>query len=285
VASKYVMTVPDGRQPSEAFDWVGTRLVHPMPQLPPMSPHFPEVVRVLDRIRFGLERGDTDENDPRVGEFTWWAREYPRCYRYHLTCAEFRLRTIHALMSEIHTELADRVVASPSVFEVGVGDERVSRVYWDFESYLSEVNNALDLLARIAGLIYRRQTPPNFNRFCKIREDSAMLRIMQGAQSRWVVKLKSYRDCFTHFTPVDTMLSIRLVQYRDGFHIRAKLPANPDVREILGFRYMRRVELLRYASTVWRHMAALDRAVARQIALDYADGVYPKRTTGLFFVS
>jgi hypothetical protein len=112
-----------------------------------------------------------------------------------------------------------------------------------------------------------------------------MQAVMATAQSRWVTKLKSYRDCFTHFTPVDTLLWIGLQQYRDGFHIRAKLPVNPEVREILGFRFSRHVELLKYALTTWRHMAALDRAVAREIALAYRRGGYPMRTSGLFFVS
>ncbi|HCI53086.1 MAG TPA: hypothetical protein DE312_07210 [Gallionella sp.] len=265
-------------------EFVDNRFVNPVPELPPFWPGSPRVVQVLDRIRFQLESGDTVD-DPRLGEFTWWAREYPRCYRHHLNCAEFRLRTIHALMSEIHAELAPELANNRYTFESALSDIRVSRVYWDFESYLCEVNNALDLLARIAGLVYRRQTPPNFNRFCKFTEDSEMQNIMKEAQFRWVNKMKSYRDCFTHFTPVDTMLSVGLKHYHDGFHIRAKLPINPDTREIMGFRYSRRVELLRYASTVWRHMTALDRIIAKQIDADYTAGVYPRRTTGLFFVS
>lgn len=81
------------------------------------------------------------------------------------------------------------------------------------------------------------------------------------------------------------MLSVGLVQYRDGFHIHAKLPTNPSVREILDFCHSRRVELFKYTSAVWRHMTALDRAVAAEIAAAYKRGDYPKRTTGLFYVS
>lgn len=262
------------------------RFVHPVPALPRFSDRSPEVVRTLDRIRSELASNDSPEDDPRLGEFTWFAREYPRCYRHHLECAEFRLRSIHDLVSEIHTELAQSVESNPHMFGCSVSDLRVKRVYWDFESYLCEINNALDLLARISGLVYRRQTPPNFNRLCKTSEgQTAMLSIMQGAKSHWVTRMKSYRDCFTHFTPIDTMLSVELEQYADGFHIRAKLPVNPSAREILDFRYSRRVELLRYAITVWRHMSALDRAIAKQIAADYSKGAYPARTTGLFRVS
>jgi len=243
------------------------------------------VVRVLDRIRFGLMDADGDGDNPLLGEFEWFAREYPRCYRHHLECAQFRLCTIHALYVQIHWELAPRLNASPNSLGCSTGDERVKRIYWEFESYLAAISSSLDLLARIAGLVYPRQTPPNFNRFCKMPEKSKMLTIMQLAQSRWAFRLKGYRDCFTHFTPVDTLLSAGLTRYQDGFHIRAKLPTNPGVREILGFRYSRRAEVLRYASTTWRHMMALDRAVAKEIGSAYASGNYPQRTTGLFFVN
>lgn len=256
---------------------VVNRTVHPVPALPPMSQSSPRLVLAMDLIR--RELGGHDE----YGEFYWFAREYPRCYRHHLDCAEHRLHTIHDLYEQIHVDLAPGVLAHSSMFGTHVSDIRSKRVYWDFESYIGEINNSLDLLARIAGLAYRNQTPPNFNRFCKL-PSSPLVSICVAAQTRWVTRLKSYRDCFTHFTPVDTILSVGLDQYSDGFHMRAKLPTNPSVRDILGFRYNRRVELLAYANTVWRQMSALDRAVAQQILFLYREGAYPVRTTRLFFV-
>jgi hypothetical protein len=231
----------------------------------------------MDLIRRELR--DLDD----YSEFCWFAREYPRCYRHHLECAEHRLCTIHDLYQEVHAELAPQVARHPSMWGTHVSDDRSKRIYWDFESYLCEVNNSLDLLARVSGLAYRNQTPPNFNRFCKLPH-SPLVSVCAAAQSRWVARLKAYRDCFTHFTPVDTILSVGLDQYGDGFHMRAKLPTNPAVRDIIGFQYSRRVELLAYASTVWRQMTALDRAVARQVLRLYREGSYPVRTTRLFFV-
>jgi hypothetical protein len=96
--------------------------------------------------------------------------------------------------------------------------------------------------------------------------------------------LKDYRDCFTHYTPVDTLLSVCLRKYRNGWELRAKLPTNPNVREILGFRFSRRVELLRYAVTVYRHMSAFDKAVARALWKLYRVGDFPVRKDALFFV-
>ena len=107
---------------------------------------------------------------------------------------------------------------------------------------------------------------------------------MKKAQRRWVSRLKDYRDCFVHYTPVDTLSMISLNQHDDGHEIRGKLPVNPNVREILGFRFSRRTELLRYACTVHKNMTALDRAVAREIARAFAKGEYPRRISNLFFV-
>lgn len=126
--------------------------------------------------------------------------------------------------------------------------------------------------------------PISFNKLCNKQNPNSILKKMQFARERWVLKLKNYRDCFVHFTPVDTMLSISLVQTSDGFHIRGKLPTNPNIREICGFRYSKRVELLRYACTVYRHMKALDRAVAQEILKTYRLNEYPRRLTNLFFV-
>lgn len=256
--------------------------MHQAPPLPQMRTSSPELVRVLDRICFQLDDLYRDSDD--YAEFTWFAREYPRCYRYHLDCAEYRLRGIHSLFLKIREALAPKVTESPALFEASISDLRVQRIYWDFESYLSEVNIALDLLARVAGTAYAQPMPLNFNKFCKKEGDCGPLGIMKRAQERWVKRLKDYRDCLTHYTPVDTLLSVGLIQYSDGFQIRARLPVNPNVRDILGFKFTRRVELLRYAFCVWRHMTALDRAVAREIARAFAKGDYPKRTSNLFFL-
>jgi hypothetical protein len=67
-----------------------------IPELPPLLPGSPEVVRTFDRIRRMLD--DRDE----FAEFCWFAREYPRCYRFHFNGAEFRLTSIHTVMSALH---------------------------------------------------------------------------------------------------------------------------------------------------------------------------------------
>jgi hypothetical protein len=99
-----------------------------------------------------------------------------------------------------------------------------------------------------------------------------------------VNRMKDYRDCFVHYTPVDTMLLIRLVLRKGGWETRCKIPSNPNEREILRFRFPFRVELLRYALSVRRKMRRLDRDIAAHLEKAYKSGLYPARKNGLFSV-
>lgn len=248
--------------------------------LPAMREHqSPHVVLVFDRLRKAFN--DRDE----YAEFNWFAREYPRCYRFHLDGARYRLRTIHSLMCDIHRDLAERARrSSADCFQVATSNEGIERVYWDFESYLSEISIALDLLARIVGPAFAQQTPVSFNKLCKLGDAHPLLDLLRKAKRGWVDRLKDYRDCFTHYTPVDTLLTVDLNRGRNGWTLRAKLPTNPNVREILGFRFNPRVELLRYAIAVHRRVCALDHATARAIWRLYRRRQFPVRKENLFFV-
>jgi hypothetical protein len=101
---------------------------------------------------------------------------------------------------------------------------------------------------------------------------------------KWVQRLKDYRDCFVHYTPVDTVLQMMMVLRPDGWELRCKLPTNPNSREILRFRYSRRTELLRYSLDIWRKLMRLDRRIAAEIVRAYKEGEYPARTEHLFFI-
>ena len=80
------------------------------------------------------------------------------------------------------------------------------------------------------------------------------------------------------------MLMVVLRRYSDRWEVRAKLPTNANVREILGFRFSRRVELLRYALRVYSDLVTFDRAVARTLSSLYRQKRYPLRKDHLFFV-
>jgi hypothetical protein len=245
----------------------------------------PEIVRALDEIRFGPLC-----DDDQFAEFCWFIREYPRILRHHVEHAECRLESIQQAYKsqfEMATErLAseddpDNLLSFSTVAKHHVNYRSVN-AYWDFESFLQSASAALDIAARIVGTAYRGDTPPNFNRFCKTAPASKLKEIFIHNQSRWVKKMKAYRDCFIHYTSVDTILSINVVQYADAWEVRGKLPINPEAREILRFRYSRRTELLRYAIYTWKNLLAFDRAVAGEIRRLYRVGEYPKRHKSLF---
>lgn len=156
-------------------------------------------------------------------------------------------------------------------------------MYWNFESFLNAINTALDILSRIVGLAYSENTPVSFSKICKKDFDGPVV-IMRESEKRWVKQMKDYRDCFVHYTPVDTMLSIGFIKYSDGWQIRSKLPTNPNVRDILGFRYSRKYDVLKYALSVFRNFRRLDNAIAKEMLTLYKRNLFPMRTNNLFFI-
>jgi hypothetical protein len=174
-----------------------------LPSLTEFDLTSPAVVLFDHKVRQDLN----DAED--FAEFCWFAREYPRCYRFHFTGAEFRLKSVHDLMGGLRSDIIRQIARSKDdIFEYSVGNIRVEQVYWDFESFFSEVSIALDLLARVVGPAFSEQSLPTFNTLCKWPGSHPLLDLFRRAQKRWVQRLKDYRDCFTHYTPVDTMLSV-----------------------------------------------------------------------------
>ena len=255
-----------------------------LPVLDTRTPTFepPYVVRVLDGIRFQvMDCHPSGEMD----EFAWFAREYPRVYGHHMECAEFRINTIAKLYAELHLELVGRLHANDQIVELTQSDLRVKRIYWDFESLLCEIGSALDSLVRIVGLAYKQEMPPSFSRFCR-KEISGdpFSAVFRSAQERWVNRMKDYRDCFVHYTPTDTHLSVRLVRRTRGYETRCKLPINPNERDITRFRFPLSVDVLRYALSLRRRMLALDKSVGSLLKDAHVGHRYPVRAHGLFTV-
>ena len=266
----------------------------PLPTLPALREQSPEIVHVLDKVRFGPLR-EIYEYD----EFIWFIREYPRVYRHHYDHAEYRLFSIYRAYQENHAHAealisrefdlpvyedgTSREVSHSDLQEMSYSNQEVPPIYWDFESYLQAISSALDIAARIVGTAFKQDTPPYFNRFCRTAPDSELKDVFVRAQRRWVKRMKAYRDCFVHYTSAETHLTVKIVRYGGAWQLRMKLPVNPQARDILLFRYSRRVELLRYAITLWKHLAAFDRAVAKILWRLYKQEAYPQKTSRLFF--
>ena len=171
---------------------------------------------------------------------------------------------------------------SPGLFSVY--NVNVLKVYWDFEAFLMAMNSALELLARIIGTAFEKQTPISFNKLCKKSTLHGPVDILRKAKERWVDKLKDYRDCFVHYTPVDYLVSASLIEVSGQLHLRCKIPVNPNIRTSEGFKYSKRTELLKYSIMLYRHLITLDRSIAKEIKKMYRDDQYPKRINNLFFI-
>jgi hypothetical protein len=249
----------------------------PLPELPVIELDSPELTKVLDKIRFELW------NREEMSEFFWFAREYPRYYRYHLYHVKHRLKSIHGIYAKYHKEYR-RERMKLNCFSSSRSDIDCYLLYWEFETFLSAVNIALDTLARIIGTCYKEQAPLSFNKLCGWKEAQGPVLLLRDAKIKWVQKLKNYRDCFTHYTPVDSMPQIGIVRTGDQFLLRAKLPLNPNARENLRFKFRRKVDVLRYALSVYKNLLRLDKQVAKEIAKLYDKQMYPIRTDNLFFV-
>src|SRR5678815_440839 len=77
--------------------------------------------------------------------------------RFHMDAAEFRLKSVHSLLAALKSDLCERQEAAhPYTYSLAVSNLKVQEVYWDFESFLSEVSIALDLLARDWAGLYPR---------------------------------------------------------------------------------------------------------------------------------
>lgn len=253
----------------------------PISELPEFSLRSPEVVRVLDGIRRELD--GNDQND-RYAEVTWFIREYPRVYRHHINHAKYRLRLIHEGYADAHASFQEQIInADENAFGFARFDPRIVQIHWDFEAYLNCVASALDTLARIIGVGYREQLPLSFSRVCASKADGVLTAVLREAKARWVDRLKDYRDCFVHYTPSETLLTISCNLYSNGWETRLKLPVNPNSRDIMLFRYSRRSHVLQYALAVFEHLTSLDRKIAKTIRHLYRVGDFPVRIDNLFF--
>jgi len=253
----------------------------PLPVMPEIKQSSPEITKIFDFIRFDLEK---QEGDGQYAEFCWFVREYSRAYRYHIECSEYRLERIYSIYEDALDYFDDQIKKiDEKCFGMSFSNKNAYIVYWEFESFLSSISIALDLLARLIGTAYKDHMPPSFNKICK-KDLEGPIRDLQRANSIWVFKLKDYRDCFVHYTPVDTLLNISANLYSDGWEVRAKLPINPNVRDILNFKYNRRIELLKYTIATYKHMIALDKRLANSILKLYKTKQFPVRINNLFSV-
>lgn len=253
--------------------------VRPLPLSPRITLDSPAIVRTLDKVRFAFQANES------MAEFCWFAREYPRVYRYHFSNVRHRLLAIYRRYQDFHRHFEKQLTTiDPNTFQTAVSNQEVFAIYWDFEAMLNATSSALDAIARVLTSAYVEHTPPSFSKLTAKSHLGTYVPILAEAKNRWVQRMKDYRDCFVHYTSVDTHLSCSCSRYQREWQVRCKLPVNPNARDIIAFRWSRRHDVLSYALTIWRHLNALDRKIAHALQNDFKAGTYPARTENLFNV-
>ncbi|MES2677461.1 MAG: hypothetical protein V4612_04015 [Pseudomonadota bacterium] len=248
-----------------------------IPNLPSFKKESPKIVLVMDEIRF-----DEEKKSEECFEFYWFAREYPRIYRYHIDHIEYRLNNIHKLYEHFQTIFITK--KDRDSFEESIWKSESSQIYWEFESLLGAINSSLDILSRISGIAYEEQTPVSLNKFSSKKNLNGIVDIFRRAKSGWIDKMKDYRDCFVHYTPVDHRPFVTIYKLKKNLKIWCKIPINPNVREIEGFKFSRRLDVLKYSISIYHNLLNLDEEVAEQIQEMRKKGQFPKRMRNLFFV-
>lgn len=252
-----------------------------IPTIPKFERNSPKVVLTLDKIRYELDKKGED-----FFEFYWFAREFPRFYRYHIDNIEYRLQTIQKLYEHHKTEFLKHNHSKEhgETVEMAISTVLSFRIYWDFEALLGATNSALDILARISGVAYTDQTPVSLNKISKKKELTGIVDLFRNAQTEWINNMKDYRDCFVHYTPVDSRVYVTVYRINKNWKMWCKIPTNPNIRVADDFKFSRRVDLLRYSISVYENLMKLDKQVADKIEELYANGQFPKRTKNLFYV-
>jgi len=158
------------------------------------------------------------------------------------------------------------------------------QIYWEFEALLGAVNSALDLIARICGVAYDEQTPVSLNKISSKKNLIGLVDHLRTAKEDWINEMKDYRDCFVHYTPVDNRVFVTIYKSSDVWKMWCKIPTNPNIREVDGFRFSKKRDLLRYSLQVYKNLMKLDKRIAEDIMVSYNKGDFPKRISHLFYI-
>lgn len=256
----------------------------------------PEIVLLMDRVRYNLE----NQKDESFYEVCWFLREHPRIFRHHFECAQYRLFNIYSiyrqLLSDFEYKLSEdsagvgtvleiaELEKKSQLFELSISDLRIKVLYWDFESLLASICMSLDTMARILSVAYKEQLPASFNQASKKKERDEIIDFLVSEKTAWVDGLKDYRDCFTHYTPVDTLLSMKLVREEMDWVVWGKLPSNPNERDITRFEFSPEYDVLCYSIEVFSKLVNFDHEISKILESRYNRGVFPVSTSGLFYV-
>lgn len=156
------------------------------------------------------------------------------------------------------------------------------QIYWEFEALLNAANTAIDMLTRIAGLASQKQVPITFSKLLKKEDPSEIINILASAKEEWIDRMKNYRDCFVHCTPVDSRVYVVIYRLSKSWKMWCKIPTNPNARDPMSYKFSKKVDLLRYAHGVYHNLISFEAKLSIKIEELYNNGEYPMRINKLF---
>lgn len=251
-------------------------------KLPEFYKSSPKLVSAFDKMRFELESLNSED----YLEFCWYAREFPRYFRYHIDNVEFRIKKIRSLYQlHLNDFLKEKdEIEKRNVFEKGIYNTHTYQIYWEFEALLNALSAALDLLSRVSGLEFEEQTPLSLNKLTKKKNLNGVVDILRKAKEDWINEMKNLRDCFVHYCPIDSMPTITFYKTPTSWKIWCKIPTNPNVRVVDSFEYSRNLDLLKYSYKLYSNFRDLDQEVSSYILDLYSKDEFPKRVNYLFSI-
>ena len=160
-------------------------------EIPLFKDSSPKIVLIYDKMRFELEEVDYEKH----AEFYWFAREFPRYFRYHFDNIEYRLTKVHNLYSlhleEFKNEYDEK--RNENCHHMAISNSYTFQIYWEFEALLNAISAALDILARISGLEFIEQTPVSLNNLAKKKDLFGVVEILRNAKLDWIDEISTVR--------------------------------------------------------------------------------------------
>lgn len=144
-------------------------------------------------------------------------------------------------------------------------------LYFEFDSLLSKARRSLDRLGTIAWMHYPppkgRALPNSFKDQLRDLRTSMPSEVFQKLDSFWQSsgrKLKDYRDCAHHFTPLDVLGCSATVKRgtHSAFTVHAPIPDNPSARSRKAFVYKQELDALTYGWETANEVLGLYQALA-----------------------
>lgn len=174
-----------------------------------------------------------------------------RACAYHLERIGEEYRTVTCLFEDLHpAETTSR------------GNTSSGRVYFETDAFLAGARRVYEQIGRVVWKHYGKGTRPrSYSAVIDAAQDRLPPAFVSACQASWQqhgVKLKGYRDCIAHNTPVnDGHTTCWLSRVEQRWAMTVPLPANPDAKSRRHFNFAEGPDALSYCHELLCHLCGL----------------------------